>query len=286
MIVQVLGCSGAIAAGCKTTAFLLEHDVLIDAGTGVGDLSLEALARIDHILISHSHLDHVLAIGLLADSVMRLRQAEGRPPIQVHALPATIAALRAHIFNGVIWPDFTRLPDPTRPVLELIPFAVGDILVLGGKRIEVLSASHTVPAVGFGVDGGAAGWWIYTGDTGPNSALWQRLQHLRIAHLVIETAFSDEERQLARVSKHLCPADLANELAQLAGCVDVHITHIKPGEQDAVMAEIGRLGIKHRTHALAAGQTMRLGAPGHIALAESDEFRPTESTATFSRAAQ
>ena len=284
MIVQVLGCSGAIAAGCKTTAFLLEHDVLIDAGTGVGDLSLEALARIDHILVSHSHLDHVLAIGLLADSVMRLRQAEGRPPIQVHALPETIAALRAHIFNGVIWPDFTRLPDPTRPVLELIPFAVGDMLVLGGKRIEVLSASHTVPAVGFGVDGGAAGWWIYTGDTGPNSALRQRLQHLRIAHLVIETAFSDEERQLARVSKHLCPADLANELAQLAGCVDVHITHIKPGEQDTVMAEIGRLGIKHRTHALAAGQTMRLGA--HMALAESDEFRPTESTATFARAAQ
>ena len=74
---QVLGCSGAIAAGCRTTAFLLDDDVLIDAGTGVGDLSLDALARIDHILISHSHLDHVLAIGLLADSVMRLR---GAPP--------------------------------------------------------------------------------------------------------------------------------------------------------------------------------------------------------------
>lgn len=286
MIVQVLGCSGAIAAGCKTTAFLLEHDVLIDAGTGVGDLSLEALTRIDHILISHSHLDHVLAIGLLADSVIRLRAADGRPPIQVHALPETIAALRAHIFNGVIWPDFTRLPDAARPVLQLVPFAVGDVLVLGGKRIEVLSASHTVPAVGFGVDGGAAGWWIYTGDTGPNPALWQRLRQLRVAHLVIETAFSDEERPLARLSKHLCPTELGHELAYLAGSVDVHITHIKPGEKDAVMAEIGCLGMKHRTHALAAGQTMRLGAPVPIAITESDEIRPVESSATFSRAAQ
>ncbi len=286
MILQVLGCSGAIAAGCKTTAFLLDHDVLIDAGTGVGDLSLEALARIDHILISHSHLDHVLSIGLLADSVIRLRANAGRGPIQVHALPDTIAALQAHLFNGVIWPDFTRLPSAEQPVLTMRPFAVGDTLELSGKRIEVLSASHTVPAVGFGVDGGAAGWWIYTGDTGPNPALWQRLRHLRIAHLVIETAFSDEERQLARVSKHLCPADLGHELAQLAGCVDVHITHIKPGEKEAVMAEIGRLGIKHRTHALAAAQTMRLSAPGHIALAECDEIRPPESTATFSRAAQ
>ena len=110
MKVRVLGCSGAIAAGSKTTSFLLDESVLVDAGTGVGDLSLDELARIDHIVVSHSHLDHVLSIALLADSVMRLRAAQGRPAISVHELPATLAALRAHVFNGVIWPDFTRLP--------------------------------------------------------------------------------------------------------------------------------------------------------------------------------
>ncbi|MGK2898480.1 MAG: MBL fold metallo-hydrolase [Burkholderiaceae bacterium] len=266
MILNVLGCSGSIAAGCKTTAFLLDGDVLIDAGTGVGDLALDALARIDHILISHSHLDHVLAIGLLADAVMRVRDAQGRGSIQVHALPETIAALRTHIFNGVIWPDFTRLPSAEHPMLELVPFALGDVLELGGKRIEVLSAVHTVPAVGFAVDGGTdaatgqpRGWWVYTGDTGPNPLLWQRLRRMKVAHLVIETAFSDEERQLARISRHLCPAALGHELAQLDGSVDVHITHIKPGESEAVMAEIGRLGSPHRIHALVAGQVMRVG---------------------------
>ena len=259
MKLHVLGCSGAIAAGCKTTAFLLDDDVLIDAGTGVGDLALDALARIDDILISHSHLDHVLAIGLLADSVMRARRAEDRGPIRVHALAETIAALRRHIFNGVIWPDFTRLPSAEQPVLDLVPFAVGDVLALGTRRVEVLSAAHTVPAVGFAIDAGAAGWWVYTGDTGPNPALWQRLQRMRIAHLVIETAFSDEERQLARISRHLYPAALGHELAQLDGSVDVYITHIKPGETNAVMAEIGRLGTPHRIHALASGQVMALG---------------------------
>ncbi len=258
MILHVLGCSGAIAAGCKTTAFLVDDDVLIDAGTGVGDLALDALARIDHIAISHSHLDHVLSIGLLADSVMRLRRARGRPPIQVRALPETLAALRDHIFNGVIWPDFTRLPSAENPVLELVPFAIGDVLTLGKKRIEVLSASHTVPAVGFAVEAGHLGWWVYTGDTGPNPALWERLRSMKVAHLVIETAFSDEERQLARISRHLCPAALGHELAQLGGSVDVHITHIKPGELDAVMSEIGRLGTSHRIHALSAGQVMKL----------------------------
>ena len=78
MKIRVLGCSGAIAAGCRTTAFLLDDDVLIDAGTGVGDLSLDALARIDHILLSHSHLDHVLSIALLADSVMRAARRAAR----------------------------------------------------------------------------------------------------------------------------------------------------------------------------------------------------------------
>jgi len=262
MILHVLGCSGSIAAGSKTTAFLLDDDVLIDAGTGVGDLELDRLARIDHVLISHSHLDHVLAIGLLADAVMRKRRAAARPAIQIHALPETLAALRTHIFNGVIWPDFTRLPSAENPVLEFKPFAIGDRLTVNGKRVEVLSASHTVPAVGFAVEGGEAGAFIYTGDTGPNPALWQRLRGMKVAQLVIETAFSDEERQLARISRHLCPAALGHELAQLEGSVDVFITHIKPGETEAVMQEIGRLGTPHRIYTLTAGQQLRL--PGTV----------------------
>nr|MBP6777820.1 3',5'-cyclic-nucleotide phosphodiesterase [Piscinibacter sp.] len=91
MLIRVLGCSGAIAAGCRTTAFLVGDDVLIDAGTGVGDLTLDELVRIDHILVSHSHMAHVLSIGLLADSVIPPREAAGRPPVQVHALAPTLA---------------------------------------------------------------------------------------------------------------------------------------------------------------------------------------------------
>lgn len=266
MKIRVLGCSGAIAAGYKTTAFLIDDDILIDAGTGVGDLPLDELARIDHILVSHSHLDHVLGIPLLADAVLRLRASAGRPPIQVHALPATLEALRTHIFNGIIWPDFTRLPRPAHPVLSLHPFEIGERLLINGRRIEVLSALHTVPAVGFAVEGGensgesggegGTGHWVFTGDTGPNPALWQRLAELKVAHLVIETAFSDEEAALADLSRHLCPASLGRELTHLSGSVEVHITHIKPGEGEAVMAEVGALNTRHRIKPLQAGQVM------------------------------
>ena len=253
MHIRVLGCSGSIAAGCRTTAFLLDDDVLIDAGTGVGDLSLDEMARIDHVVLSHSHLDHVLGVPLLADSVMRRRR--GRAPICVHGLPATLAALRDHVFNGAIWPDFTRLPTPEQPILALHAFQTGDVLNFGSRRIEVLPALHTVPAVGFAVLG-AAGSWVFTGDTAPNAALWQRLKALNVRSLVIETAFRDDEHTLAEVSRHLHPAALGRELAHLAQGVEVFITHIKPGELGAVMKEIHALNHRHRVSALAAGQQM------------------------------
>ncbi len=104
------------------------------------------------------------------------------------------------------------------------------------------------------------GHWVFTGDTGPNPALWRRLAEIKLAHLIIETAFGDEEQQLASISRHLCPASLARELAQLKPtqpALDVHITHIKPGEETAVMGEIAALGLPHRVHALQAGQAMQ-----------------------------
>jgi ribonuclease BN (tRNA processing enzyme) len=257
MQIRVLGCSGSIAAGSRTTSFLLDDDVLIDAGTGVGDLTLDELARIDHILVTHSHLDHVLSIGLLADSVTRRRGAAARPPVRVHALAATIAALRLHVFNGVIWPDFTRLPEPARPVLAFEAVEVGQVLQLGTRRVEVLPARHTVPAVGYAVLG-EQGAWVYTGDTGPNPALWQRLASLPVAALVIETAFRDDERNLAALSQHLCPTQLLAELEHLSAPAEVFITHIKPGEVDAVMSEVGALAARHRIQALASGQVMRI----------------------------
>lgn len=257
MNIRVLGCSGSLAAGCRTTAFLLDDDVLIDAGSGVGDLTLEEMARIDHILVSHSHLDHVLAIPLLADSVLRVRRAAGRPPIVVHALEATLDALQMHLFNNVIWPDFTRLPSVEQPVLSFEPFAIGDVLTLGGRSIEVLSALHTVPAVGFAVHS-QRGAWVYTGDTAPNPALWERLNQFDVATLVIETAFSDDQRHLAALSRHLSPTALAKELRQLRSRPKVYVTHIKPGEMARVMADIETVAPEHRAHALVSDQRLEV----------------------------
>ena len=137
MRIRVLGCSGAIAKDCRTTSFLIDDDTLIDAGTGVGDLSLEEMRRIERVFLTHSHLDHVAALPLMVDAV----GAGRNHPLQINALPGTIQALQAHIFNDVIWPDFSRIPSESAPFIRFQEIAIGQTLLAGDKRVdEVITA--------------------------------------------------------------------------------------------------------------------------------------------------
>lgn len=255
MQIKVLGCSGAIAQHARTTSFLVDERILIDAGTGVGDLTVAEMLRIEHIFLTHSHLDHVAALPLMIDTVAGALQR----PLVVHALPETIAALRAHIFNGTIWPDFSVIPSPEQPFLRFEPLAMGDVVSVCGHRVEVLPAQHTVPAVGYAVDT-PAGHWVFTGDTCRNPAFWARINRMPLAMLVIETAFSQRELALALHSQHLCPSLLAAELAQLDRNrhpnLPIGITHTKPAEHALIEEEVEALGlaVSHRLVWLEAGQ--------------------------------
>lgn len=267
MRVRVLGCSGAIAQGCRTTSFLLDDNVLIDAGTGVGDLSLAEMATVDHVLLTHSHLDHVASLPLMLDAVAAFRLAAGAQPVSVHALPGTISALQTHVFNNLIWPDFAAIPSVETPLMRFVPITVGERLSVGGKQIEVLPAVHTVPAVGFAVDS-PSGHWIFSGDTERNPAFWQRVNRIDVAMLIIETAFSDREKALARRSLHLAPSTLAEELDQIdrQRRFPIYITHTKPAETGLIMEEIRRFDqtpsrpddVRHDIRWLSAGQTFEL----------------------------
>ena len=263
MRIRVLGCSGAIAKDCRTTSFLIDEDTLIDAGTGVGDLSLDEMRKIEHVFLTHSHLDHVAALPLMVDTVGATRAA----PLHIHALPGTISALKAHIFNNVIWPDFSEIPSREDPFIRFHEIAIGQSLPASQKLIEVLPAVHTVPAAGFAVSAGR-GCWVFSGYTERNPAFWKRLNQLDVAMLVIETAFSNRESELARRSLHLSPQVLASELENIkvARSFPIYITHTKPAETELIMAEIQRFDqseplrrhVSHDIHWLRAGQVFEI----------------------------
>lgn len=236
MRLRVLGCSGGIGGRhLRTTSFLLDGDVLIDAGTGVGDLTLAELSQIDHIFVTHSHLDHVASIPFLVDTVGGMRSR----PLTVHATRATTEILKNHLFNWAIWPDFTEIPTPAAPFMRYQEIELGQSIALaGGRQITALPARHTVPAVGYHLDSGAASL-VFTGDTGPNDALWRIVNRIaNLKFLIIETAFSNKERHLAEISRHLCPETLAGELAKLERNAEIYVTHLKPGEIEPTMREI------------------------------------------------
>ncbi len=234
MKLRILGCSGGISGDLRTTSMLLDHDVLIDAGTGVGDLSIEELALIDHVFLTHSHLDHVTSIPFMVDTVGWMRNK----PITVHAIEPTIEILREHLFNWKLWPDFTEIPDAQKPFLRYETLKLGETVDVGGRRLTSLPANHVVPAIGFWLDSGRNSL-VFTGDTTTNDPLWQEVNKIdNLRYLIIETAFCNRDKALAIASKHLCPSMLVEELAKLKRKAEVYITHLKPGEIEVTMQEI------------------------------------------------
>jgi ribonuclease BN (tRNA processing enzyme) len=238
----------------RTTSFLVDHDILIDAGTGVGDLEVVELAAIDHIFVTHSHLDHIQSIPLLADTVLGLREK----PVIIHATRETTQILKDHIFNWKVWPDFTVIPSGNNPLLVYQEIEVGVTVDLGGRRFTPLPANHVVPAVGFRIDSGDNSL-VFTGDTTTCDELWEEVNKIHnLRHLIIETAFSNADLELARLSKHLCPSLLLAELNKMQAKAQIYITHLKPGEGARIMREIQRDVAKYKPTALRNQQVFNL----------------------------
>jgi 3',5'-cyclic-nucleotide phosphodiesterase len=248
MKVRILGCSGGIGGnGLRTTCLAVDDDILIDAGTGAGDLSLEALARIDHVFVTHAHLDHIACLPFILDSVGEMRSA----PLTMYATQETRDIIHAHIFNWRIWPDFSRIPTPEQPYLRFETVAVGVPTVIGGRSITALPANHSVPAVGYLIDNGDASL-AFSGDTSVCDDLWPALNAVdNLRGLIIEAAFPDSEQELALLSKHLCPSLLLDEVARLARGADIFVTHAKPGQFERIRQEIAAGAGRAPQHRLA-----------------------------------
>jgi ribonuclease BN (tRNA processing enzyme) len=254
MKLRILGCSGGIGGCLRTTSMLIDDDILVDAGTGVGELSIAQLAAIDHVFVTHSHMDHIASIPFIADTVGGMRSS----PLTVHATEATLDIIRTHVFNWKIWPDFTQIPSRDNPYLRLAPVRMGEPVRLGGRAITPVPANHVVPAVGYHVDSGRSSL-VFTGDTTTNDELWtvvNRIQNLR--YIIIETAFCNRERDLAIASKHLCPSMLAEELAKLEREAEIYITHLKPGEPELIMQEIEQCAGEYAPRMLRNDQVFEL----------------------------
>jgi cAMP phosphodiesterase len=214
---------------------LIDDDVLIDAGTGIGDLAVQNLRSIRHVFLTHAHLDHVAGLPMLVDSIF---EADFATPLTVYAREETLRAIRAHLFNDVIWPNFARLPNADKPILRYRVCSPGDTVTIAHRNFYAIDVMHSVPSLGFTVHN-SSGAFAVSGDTKTNETLWPVLNACRnLKLLVIEVSFPNELEQLANDSGHYCPRTLARDLARLDHSPDIWLTGMKPGEEQRILEQM------------------------------------------------
>lgn len=233
MRIRVLGSSGGIGQGHKTTSFLLDDDVLFDAGTGLGELTLTEMLKIRAVFLTHSHLDHISHLSFLLDTVFSHLQH----PIQVYAQQETIRTIKEHVFNWSVWPDFSVLPDAKKPVVIFHAMEAGEEKILDGRLIKMIAANHTVPTVALcATQNGKS--FAFTGDTTTNDTIWQGLNELESLDLLfVESAFPNEQIELSKMAKHYCPSLLADDLKKLEHQPKVCISHTMPVDGERVLQQ-------------------------------------------------
>lgn len=238
---RVLGCYGGELHGHRTTSFLLDGKVALDAGSICEALTLPEILKIDHIVLTHSHFDHVKGIPLMADLLVGRREE----PVVVHASPECIETLRRDVFNDRLWPDFTRLPTKGNAVVRLEPFEIGKTWQLGPYQVTSQLVNHPVEAVGLLVEKGRSALAL-SGDTGPTDAFWELVNGQKnLKALFLETSFPDALHELAEASGHLTPRTLREELEGKLRqeALPIHLYHLKPAYLAQLKKEIKALGL-------------------------------------------
>ncbi len=253
MDLRVLGCSGGVGVDLRTTTLLIDSDILIDAGTGLGDLTLDEMSNVKHIFVTHSHLDHITGIPLFIDSIFeRIKQ-----PVVIHAQSETLNALQTHIFNNTIWPDFSRLPTEA-PVLKYQLMEPGESVKINGREIEMIAVNHAVAAVGYRVQGDK-GVFAFSGDTTTNDTFWAALnKHDALDLLLIEAAFSNADKELCKIAGHYCAELLAVDIKKLKHQPEVYISHNKPGFESVILNECKQAITSHTVFPLQGQKTFHI----------------------------
>jgi cAMP phosphodiesterase len=243
MKLRVLGAFGSAGIGQKPSAFLVNDRILVDAGTVAGALTVPEQLAIEHAVISHVHLDHIVGLTFLTDTLSAC--ADDRS-VTVTGIAPVVDALRDSVFNNLVWPNFAAIPSREAPVVryrtlaEDIPQRVADLWV------TPVAVSHSVPATGFIVTDGTRGF-VYSGDTGPTDALWKAVREQPgVGAVVLECAFPNRLGTLADRSKHMTPALIQRELDKLPPDVPVWIFHIKPPFYEETAEELTRLDARGR----------------------------------------
>ncbi len=263
MKIRVLGSHGSdmLVKGstginhCRSVGFLVNDELMVDAGTLASALTLEQQQRVKHILLSHLHLDHIKDIPPLVDNLSGLVDHQ----VVVASLPSVVQGLQEHIFNDRVFPNFFNLQGAGYSILRAQGLEVRkEIRLPGGISVTPVLVNHTVETVGFVIRGDSVAW-IYSGDTHVTEEIWQiAAKTPNLKGIFIEVSFPDSMMDMAIRSKHLTPTLLAQEFRKIGKPnLPLFVYHMKPIVREAILQEIAQLDIETIT-VLEEGQEIEL----------------------------
>lgn len=243
MKIKVLGCSGAEFPGHNTPGFLLDDEILFDAGSLTNVLNGRSQWKIKNIFITHAHLDHIKGIPFLADNIIIKNMGH---KVNVASISPVIKTIKQNLLNGSLWPDFTILPNPGDGVLRFMRLHDGKPVRINGYTITAVKVSHSVPAVGYLVEDGKGRRFFYTGDTGPTRSTWRKIGDRPLHGLIIEVSFPNKMEATAITTGHMTAHLLREELLRMPHMPGkIFVTHTKPQYFKIIKSELGELGLKN-----------------------------------------
>lgn len=240
MRIQVVG--SALGKGDQRhflQTLLVDEQIAIDAGC-LGLLSpVDIQRRVQHVFLSHSHLDHIASLPFFLDNVY-----EHRPHCPtVYGSEAVWQSLWRDVFNDRVWPDLRRMSQEETPFLRPVVLTPGISVQVADLTVTPVLLQHVVPTMGFVLRDANATVGLVS-DTLPTDEVWQLLRAAPSLRAVfLEVSFPNELQWLADKAGHLTPQTFRQELQKLGrDDVDIVAIHLKPTLHDRIAAELQSLG--------------------------------------------
>ncbi|MBR6245378.1 3',5'-cyclic-nucleotide phosphodiesterase [bacterium] len=235
-----LGCYGSDLENKKCISMQLTPSTVIDTGSLMSSLDIPQLLEVQNIILTHSHFDHIKNLPIFADFKLSL----GSNSFTVYTTETIMNQVKEHIFNDLIWPDFTKLPNSKKPTIRFQPIEFDKPFTLDGIEIIPIRVAHVVESLGFifRKDGKAV---AYSGDTGVCDDFVNYINDMpEVKTICWESSFPNRLERLAVVSKHLTPSMLGHELEKINRLCSVYTFHLKPNLENEIVMDLKSIQTK------------------------------------------
>ncbi len=242
MEIRVLGCYGNQLQEHRTTSFIINKTIALDAGAITTALTFDEQLMIDNVLITHSHVDHIKDLAFLGDNIIARKQF----PVNIIGEKHTLKAIADHYFNNVIWPDFTSIPSSETPVFAFKEIEKETEFSINGLRFFGVQTPHPVHTLGYFIRDNKNSV-LHVSDTGMTEKIWEYAgKETNLRAIFLEASFPNDMAGLAKASGHLTPEQIVGELSKIAPhdhFIDVYVYHLKPLYKDKLIREINQITV-------------------------------------------